>query len=53
MITNNTYPKKRSRFYNEDNLYFKKGDKFNAFYISGGDDIFFEAKMIEFYGISY
>ena len=38
---------------NKDNPYGKKGDKVNLFYFSGGEDRFFEPKMIEFYGISY
>ncbi len=52
MITNNTYPKKLSAEYNEDGEYQKKGDKLNNFYIAGGKDEYFEAKMIEFYGIN-
>ena len=38
--------------YNKDSAYGEKGDKFNRFYISGGEDGEFEAKMIEFYGIN-
>ena len=43
---NNTYPKKRSGEYFRDSSYWKKGDKRNLFFISGGDDRLFEAKMI-------
>jgi hypothetical protein len=35
-----------------DDPYEKKGDKVNTFYIAGGEDSKFEAKMIEFYGIN-
>ena len=52
-LANNTYPKKRSGEYNEeDDIFYKKGDKYNNFYIAGGEDGEFEAKMIEFYGIN-
>ncbi len=35
-----------------DGVYLKKGDKYNRFYIAGGVDYYFEAEMIEFYGIN-
>jgi hypothetical protein len=49
---NNTYPKKEYLTYDQDDAYWKKGDEFNRFYVSGGDDQFFDAQMIEFYGIN-
>jgi hypothetical protein len=53
MIANNTYPKKKSEKIEEDNnVYAKKGDKLNRFYITGGIDQWFKAEMIEFYGIN-
>jgi hypothetical protein len=36
----------------QDGYYLKKGDKYKEFYIAGGKDRYFEAKMIEFYGIN-
>ncbi len=49
---NNADPKILNTVYSRDNPYGKKGDKYNCFCISGGENGFFEAKMIEFYGIS-
>ena len=53
IFKNITYPKSLSGEYLSDWFYGEKRDKVNWFYIAGGDDWFFEAKIIEFYGIYY
>ena len=35
----------------QDGVYLKKGDKYNDFYIAGGEQSWFKAKIIQFYGV--
>ncbi len=49
METDSTYPNVYEGEYSVDQLYAKKGDKFNAYLIAGNK--YFKATHIEFYGV--
>ena len=51
MEKDSTYPNVFEQEYDEDDLYGKKGDKVKEYYIAGGQDAFFKATHIEFYGV--
>jgi hypothetical protein len=48
MISNKTYPKKYSNYY----LFKITSGDYDRFYIAGGENKYFKAEMIEFYGIN-
>ena len=51
MEKDSTYPIVLPWEYPIDDLYGKKGDKVKEYNIAGGQDIYFKATHIEFYGV--